>query len=267
MPHILMSPPDHFEVYYAINPWMNVEQPVDRERARRQWDSLYEALTRRAGARVSLVDAVPGLPDLVFTANAAFVQGQKALLARFKNAERQPEEAHYERWFRQNGFQVVQPPAGMPFEGAGDALLYDQRLVLAGYRQRTQVLAHQCITREFGLAVLSLELADPDFYHIDTCLCPLDGGHLLFYPGAFDEYGLRVIQANVAEEKRLMTTREEARQFACNAVQVGSCVVANQISPRLQEALRRRGFEPISLDLSEFLKAGGSAKCLTLRLS
>lgn len=260
-----MSPPDHFEVFYAINPWMNVEAPVDRQLARRQWDALHQALTQKAGAEVSLVPSVEGLPDLVFTANAAFVHGSKAILASFKNAERQPEEAHYERWFRQHRYQVVLPP--VPFEGAGDALIYDGRLVLAGYRQRTEVTAHHLISQEFGLPVLSLELEHAHFYHIDVCLCPLDGGHLLYYPGAFDEYGLRVIEANVPEEKRLATTQQEARSFACNAIQVGRYVLANRLSPRLSEALKRRGFEVIGLELSEFLKAGGSAKCLTLRLN
>ncbi|MBT9588927.1 hypothetical protein IV102_36675 [bacterium] len=264
-PHLLMSPPDHFEVFYAINPWMDVQQPVDRQLARRQWDSLVEALQQKAGALVSLVDSVEGLPDLVFTANAAFVQGHKAILASFKNVERQPEQAHYQRWLSDHGFEVVLPP--VPFEGAGDALMYDGRLVLAGYRQRTEVTAHQLISQQFGLPVLSLELPTAHFYHIDVCLCPLEGGHLLYYPGAFDEYGLRVIEANVPEEKRLATTAQEARNFACNAVQVGRVVLAHQLSARLTEALRRRGFEVISLDLSEFLKAGGSAKCLTLRLN
>lgn len=262
-PHILMSPPDHFEVYYAINPWMNVEEPVDRELAVRQWESLRQVLAERA--QVSLVPPVEGLPDLVFTANAAFVMGGKAVLARFKNAERQPEESHYERWFREHGYEVVHPP--VPFEGAGDALIYDGRLVLAGYRQRTEVTAHHLLSQEFGIPVLSLELLHAHFYHIDVCLCPLEGGHLLYYPGAFDEYGLRVIEANVPEDKRLTTSAAEARNFACNAVQVGRTVIANQLSARLSEALRRRGFEVISLNLSEFIKAGGSAKCLTLRLS
>jgi N-dimethylarginine dimethylaminohydrolase len=264
-PHILMSPPDHFEVFYAINPWMDVKIAVDKQLAKRQWQELREALSEQAD--ISVVDSAPGLPDLVFTANAAFVVGRKAVIARFKNAERQPEEPHYERWFRENGFEVVLLPRDTSFEGAGDALIYDDRLILAGYRQRTDVLAHQRLSQEFGLPTLSLELPHPHFYHIDVCLCPLPRGHLLYYPGAFDEYGLRVIHANVPEEKRLEVSIVEARQFACNAVSVGNTVFANQISARLREALRRRGFQTVSLNLSEFIKAGGSAKCLTLRLN
>lgn len=260
-----MSPPDYFEVTYAINPWMKGDTPVDRSLAIQQWNQLRSALCDKARARVSLVKPVAGLPDLVFTANAAFVYGDRAILARFKNEERRGEEPHFRASLETLGYTVVEPPVA--FEGAGDALVYDGRLVLAGYRQRTEVSAHQLISREFGLPVLSLELHTEHFYHLDTCLCPLDGGHLIYYPEAFDEYGLKVIEANVPEEKRLSVTGAEARNFACNAVQVGRYIFLNQPSSRLSQALNRRGFEVVGLDLSEFLKAGGSAKCLTLRLA
>lgn len=263
-PRILMSPPQHFDVLYAINPWMNVEMTVDRELAVRQWETLRDALAEHAD--IDIVPPVEGLPDLVFTANAAFVCGNKAVIARFKNAERQGEEPHYEAWFREHGFDVVTLPRETSFEGAGDALIYDDRLILAGYRQRTDVTTHQRLSEESGLPALSLELQHAHFYHIDVCLCPLPGGHLLYYPGAFDEYGLRVIHANVPEEKRLTVSGAEARQFACNAVAVGRHVFAHQLSARLCEALKRRRFTPVRLDLSEFIKAGGSAKCLTLRV-
>lgn len=266
-PHVLMSPPDYFDVFYAINPWMDMKIAVDRHLAMLQWQALRDSLADKAGAEISVVPSSEGLPDLVFTANAAFVVGRKAVIARFKNAERQPEESHYERWFRDNGYEVTLLPRDTSFEGAGDALIYDDRLILAGYRQRTDVIAHQVLSQEFHLPTVSLELPHPHFYHIDVCLCPLPRGHLLYYPGAFDEYGLRVIHANVPEDKRLEVSIVEARQFACNAVSLGNHIFAHQLSVRLREALRRRGFETVPLDLSEFIKAGGSAKCLTLRLN
>lgn len=258
-----MSPPDHFEVAYAINPWMSAEGQVDRELARRQWEALYGEIARRT--EVSLIPPVQGLPDLVFTANAAFVWGKLALTAHYKHPERQGEEPHAERWFADHGYEVVRPHPTF-FEGAGDALVHGDR-VLAGYRLRTDIAAHRLITERTGLPVLALELAEPHFYHIDVCVCPLEDGSVIYYPGAFDEYGLRVIEANVAEDKRIMVTRAEARQFACNAVNVGQTVFLNAGSSRLVGLLDERGFEVVEVDLSEFIKAGGSAKCLTLRLS
>lgn len=264
-PHILMSPPDFFEVVYAINPWMTAT--VERDRARRQWDSLYAALTGPAGAKVSLIPPVDGLPDLVFTANAAFVHQNKAVIARYKHPERQPEEPHAERWFRDQGYEVVVLPREISFEGAGDALIYADQLVLAGYKQRTDIVAHQSLSHAVGLPVLSVELIESHFYHIDVCLCPLSGGELIYYPGAFDEYGLQVIESNVPDSKRIAVSTQEARQFACNSVNVNRTVLLNQGSQRLGDELRRRDYQVIELDLSEFLKAGGSAKCLTLRVA
>lgn len=258
-----MSPPDHFEVAYAINPWMSTEGRVDRALARRQWDALHAELSKRA--KVSVVPAVEGLPDLVFTANAAFVRDRLAITAHYKHPERQGEEPHVERWFAEHGYEVVRPHPSK-FEGAGDALIHGDR-VLAGYRLRTDIAAHRLITERTGLPVLALELSEPHFYHIDVCVCPLEDGSVIYYPGAFDEYGLRVLEANVDEDKRLLVTLAEARLFACNAVNVGRTVVLNQGSERLVGLLRERDFEVIEVDLSEFIKAGGSAKCLTLRLS
>lgn len=262
---ILMSPPTFFEVSYVINPWMADQACVDRDLAQRQWDRLVSAI-ESCGATVEILPAVQGLPDLVFTANAAFVYDNVALTARYKHPERQGEEPHVEQWFAAHGFQVQTLPRGIPFEGAGDALIYDRRAVLAGYRQRTDIQSHTAISAASGLPVLSLELVNPRFYHVDVSLCPLARGHLLYYPGAFDSYGLQVLCENVPEAKRIPTTLSEASAFACNAVPLGPNVILHQPSQRLQDVLRSRGFRVVGVDLSEFLKAGGSAKCLTLRL-
>lgn len=264
-PHILMSPPDYFTVEYAINPWM-LPGAVDQELAKRQWENLYRAVTEKAGAEVHLIPPVQGLPDLVFTANAAFVHQDVAIIAHYKHKERQPEEPFCEAWFRQNGYRTVTMPDNLHFEGAGDALIWQDR-VFAGYRTRTDILSHHMITRETGLPVLSMELTDERFYHIDVCICPLPDGHFIYHPGAFDEYGLRVIQANIPEEKRIPVTPEEAGRFACNTVSIHDTVIFNQGSDRLASVLQEKGFQVIQVDLSEFLKAGGSAKCLTLRIA
>lgn len=262
---ILVSPPTFFEVSYVINPWMANQAPVSRDLAQRQWDRLVQAI-ESCGASVEVLPAVKGLPDLVFTANAALVYDKKALVARYKHPERQGEEPHVEDWFRQHGFGLQTLPRQVPFEGAGDALIYDRRLVLAGYRQRTDIQAHTAISNTTGLPVLSLELVNPRFYHVDVSLCPLARGHLLYYPGAFDSYGLQVLCENIPESKRIPTTLTEASAFACNAVPLGPNVIVHQPSARLVDILSSRGFRVIAVDLGEFLKAGGSAKCLTLRL-
>lgn len=269
---ILMCPPDYFDVTYVINPWMakgeDGSQPAvcDVPLAKRQWETLYNTITKQAGAEVLLMDPVEGLPDLVFTANAAFVYRDTAVIAHYKHEERQGEEPHAEAWFKAHGFKTVTMPKDVYFEGAGDALTWENR-VFAGYRTRTDIVSHNMITEATGLPVLSMELIDPKFYHIDVCICPLVNGYFIYSPGAFDEYGRTVIEANVPAEKRIAVTPEEAARFACNAVSVHDTVIFNKGSDRLADELKQRGFQVLQVDLSEFLKSGGSSKCLTLRVA
>lgn len=271
-PRFLMCPPTYFEVAYAINPWMTIEGPPDRNAAQHQWDVLHHTLAKTLGAEIEVMAPQPGLPDLVFTANAAFLFDKKAIVAHYKHPERQGEEPFVDAWFTESGYDVVRVPRGVYFEGAGDALCWqgahpDDARVFAGYRTRTDILSHNWITKETGLAVLSLELLNPRFYHIDVCLCPLSGGGLLWAPDAFDAYGRTVIEAFVPEAKRIAVELEEAALFACNAVNIDDAVVLNlPAAKRLEDRLAEKGFRALGVDLSEFIKAGGSAKCLTLRL-
>jgi len=261
-PHILMCPPDYYGIEYEINPWMNRRRQADHELAVQQWDALRELL-EGAGAKVSLLAPVKGLPDLVFTANAAMIYQNRAILARFRHEQRQGEEAHDRRWLEAHGFAVEAPPEGISFEGAGDALFCGDTL-FAGYRFRSDARGHQEIGDRIGRRVIPVELSDPYYYHLDTCFCPLQPGTAVYYPPAFDEYGRRALEAHV--EELIAVEQSEAHSFACNAVVVGKTVITNTGCPALHGSLQARGFETVATPLSEFVKAGGSAKCLTLRL-
>ncbi len=264
---ILMCPPDHYEVDYVINPWMegNVHKS-SRDRAVEQWHKLYEVL--KARAIVDLVDPAKGWPDMVFTANAGLVLGDKAILSRFYHKERQGEEPYFKSWFEQNGFTVYELPKDLPFEGAGDALLdREGRWLWAGYGFRSELDSHPYLAQWLDIEVLSLHLVDERFYHLDTCFCPLEGGYLLYYPGAFDAYSNQLIERRVPESKRIAIEEADAVNFACNSVNLGQVVVMNKASAGLKADLNAAGFEVVETPLSEFLKAGGAAKCLTLRVN
>jgi N-dimethylarginine dimethylaminohydrolase len=261
-PHILMCPPEHYGIAYEINPWMSRARQADHGLAVQQWNDL-RAILESCGAQISCLTPVDGLPDLVFTANAALIYQKQAILAHFKHPQRQGEEPHDEAWLTAAGFSVERPPAGMSFEGAGDALFCGDTL-FAGYRQRSDARGHQEIGAQLGCRVLPLELVDPYYYHLDTCFCPLAPGLAIYYPPAFDDYGQRAL-ADWATQL-IPVAEEEARSFACNAVVVGRNVVTNTGCPGLHAALREHGYTPHETPLSEFVKAGGSAKCLTLRL-
>ncbi len=262
---ILMCPPHHYDVDYVINPWMegNVHRS-SRDRAEAQWHQLHEVLKRYA--TVELVTPQPGWPDMVFTANAGLVLDKTAVLSRFFHVERQGEEPHFQKWFEDNGFKVHTLPPSLPFEGAGDALLDRAGHCLwAGYGFRSELDSHPYLAKWLDIEVLSLRLIDSRFYHLDTCFCPLTNGYLLYYPAAFDTYSNHLIEKRVPAEKRIAIDEVDAINFACNTVNVDRIVVMNQASDSLKKTLSERGFTVVETPLTEFLKAGGAAKCLTLK--
>lgn len=261
-PRILMCPPDHYGIEYEINPWMKRSLASVRDVAWAQWRKLRDTLTG-LGAIVEEMSPQPGLPDLVFTANAGLMYRDRFFSSRFFHEVRARESPFFDAWFRDHGFEVVHWPEGQYHEGAGDALFCGEAL-FAGYRTRSDVHAHQWVAQQIGVRVLPLELVSQSFYHLDTCFCPLSPTEAIYYPEAFDAYGRRVLETHVG--KLLPITKDEADRFGCNAVVVGKTVVHNSRCPLLAEELTKWGYTSIEVELDEFLKAGGSAKCLTLRI-
>ena len=258
----LMCAPTHFDVYYAINPWMDSEVPVDRGRAEEQWHALAGAL-RAAGATVELLDPVPDLPDLVFTANLGLVDGRVFVPSRMRHDQRRPEVRHAEPWFRSHGFAIRPLGADVLHEGAGDALPFAGTLV-GGYRTRSSASAYVDLARLVPSPILPVELIDERFYHLDLVFCPLDDRCAMAVPGALDGDGARLVRHLVPDLIEL--SDDEAGAFCANSIVVGRTVVMPACSPRLADELRRRRFEPVVVDVSEFQKAGGGPRCLTLAL-
>ncbi|MGE3818296.1 MAG: dimethylarginine dimethylaminohydrolase family protein [Isosphaeraceae bacterium] len=261
-PRVLMCPPDFYGIEYEINPWMNRRVETDHATATIQWRRLREEL-ETLGVVVQTLTPEPGLPDLVFTANAGLIHHNTFISSRFRHGVRQGETPHFERWADAAGFEVVRLPEGYLFEGAGDALFCGETLY-AGYRFRSDVRSHQWVADRIGVEVLPMELVDPRFYHLDTCFCPLAEREALYFPGAFDDYGRRVLRERIPG--LIEVGAEEAASFSCNAVVVGRDVVLNEETPGLTRALGEAGYIVHPVRLTEFIKAGGSAKCLTLRL-
>ena len=265
-PTLLMCEPSRFEVCYVINPWMlGHVNTSKRSLVTRQWSRLHQALARHADVR--LIAPVAGCPDMVFTANAGLVLGNRVVLARFRHGERRGEERHFEQWFAGQGFEVVKLSGDISFEGAGDALL-DRAAPIAwmGHGFRSDARAAVEIASALEIEVVPLRLVDPRFYHLDTCLCPLAHGELLYYPAAFDSESQRRIEALVPAHARIAVGEADALDFACNAVNLGEHLFLNRASRQLVAELRARGYRVELTPLTEFMKAGGSAKCLTLRL-
>ena len=258
----LMCPPEHFDVLYEINPWMHREVAVDVDRAREQWDGLATTL-RAAGASIERLDPHPGLPDLVFTANAGVVNGTQFVPARFRHPERQGEVAHDVDWFAAHDYTVDALPPDVCLEGAGDVLPIGG-VLLAGYRFRSDASAHARLSQLTGAPVRSVELVDERLYHLDLTFCPLDERRAMVAPDGWDRYGRKVVEALVPEP--LVLDREQALAFCANSVVVGTTVVMSTAPPPVARRLEAWGFEVAVAPVDEFLKAGGGCRCLTLAL-
>ena len=258
----LMCPPLHFGVLYEINTWMHKQVLVDPDRALTQWEALVATL-REAGAEVEIQPPVEGLPDLVFTANAGLVDGNRFIPARFRHPERQAESPYDIAWFREAGSEIVELPELVSHEGAGDALPFAGKLI-SGYRTRSDAAAHAHLSLLIGAPVLAVELVDPRFYHLDLTFCPLDDRRAIVNPLGWDAYGNKVIEALVPEP--LVLEDEEALGFVANSVVVGSTIVMPSCSPRIGRQLEAWGFDVAVTPVDEFLKAGGACRCLTLAL-
>lgn len=257
----LMCRPEHFEVTYVINPWMDPGTPVDRDLALRQWDALRHAFLD-LGHQVDLLDPVPGLPDMVYAANGATVVGGTVLGARFRFPERAAEAAAHVAWFRAAGFTRVVEPEFVN-EGEGDLLVVGE-VVLAGTGFRTDPRAHAEAAAVLGRPVIPLELVDPRYYHLDTAIAVLDEQTIAWLPEAFAPASREVLKARYPDA--VVADPADAVVLGLNAVSDGRHVVLPAAAPRLAAALAERGFTPIPVDLSELLKGGGGPKCCTLEV-
>ncbi|RBQ19947.1 amidinotransferase [Spongiactinospora rosea] len=259
--HYLMCRPDYFAVEYRINPWMDPSRGADRDLALRQWEdlkSVYEDL----GHTVEVIEPVAGLPDMVFAANGALVVDSRVYGARFAHPERAEEAGAYLRWFTEHGFTEVKAPS-FTNEGEGDLLVVDD-LVLAGTGFRTDVAAHREVQEFTGHPVITLGLADPRYYHLDTALCPLGGRDIAYLPQAFTPGGRAVLERLFPDA--LIATPADAAAFGLNSVCDGKHVIINHEAADLQLELKRRGYEVIPVHTSELRKAGGGPKCCTLEI-
>jgi N-dimethylarginine dimethylaminohydrolase len=260
MRELLLCAPDYYGIEYEINPWMSREHGADIELAKSQWHGLHQTLSALP-ATIYLVPPQPKLPDMVFTANAGLAVGRKFIPSNFRHEERAGEAPHFASWMEKRGYEVLWLPKNLYFEGEGDALFGGDAL-FCGYKFRSDIQSHRAVADMLGCLVISVELVDARFYHLDTCFCPLPDGGAIWFPPAFDEYGQRAIRGHLAN--LVEVEEEEAKHFCCNAVVLDRDIVLPEGAPNLVSKLTNRGYRCYPLPMSEFLKAGGACKCLTM---
>lgn len=260
----LLCRPDFYNVTYQINPWMDVTRAPHLTLAQSQWQELHHTLLR-LGAWVEYVEPLKDQPDMVFTANAGLVKGKKFVLSRFKFKERQGEEPAFKAWFQEEGYEVLECKKGS-FEGEGDALFSDAErdTLFMGCGFRTDEAVVEEVAGYLGVnTALPCKLVDGRFYHIDTCFAPLNSNQAIFFPGAFTQDSIDRMKKHI---ELIPVPADDAARFACNAVVLGKQVVLPANCAATEKILKGLGYEPFGVELGEYLKAGGSAKCLTLRL-
>ena len=263
---LLMCPPTHYEVAYDINPWMTRNVGHATAQAHRQWERLVEVLRCAGDVTIECIESQSGVPDLVFTANAALISGKLAIMSSFRHPQRRREQRPYRRWLGASGFATTFLQQTY-FEGAGDALFDRRRPVLfVGYGWRSERPAATQLGEILGVRTIPLLLVDERFYHLDTCLCPLGSGHVMAYLDVFSPHAQKLLRRTVEPEYLIEVGLDDALAFACNAVEIGDTIVVHAASAKLRERLNGAGYRVFATDLSEFHKAGGSAKCLTLKL-
>ncbi|WP_207455667.1 dimethylargininase [Desertivibrio insolitus] len=261
---VLMCRPDHFTVSYRINPWMFPQNPTDTAKAVAQWEVLHDTYVG-LGFDVKLIDPIPGLPDMVYAANGGFTLDGVAYGASFTYPERQPEGPAYMDWFAANGFQVAVPKEIN--EGEGDFLLVGD-VILAGTGFRSANDSHGELGRIFDRPVVSLNLVNPSYYHLDTAIAVLDdrpeSANIAYLPSAFDEPSLEILRERFPDA--IIVTEEDAAVLGLNSFSDGYNIVIASRAKDFERQLRERGFNPIGVDLSELLRGGGGVKCCTLEL-
>jgi len=241
-----------------------MNNPADPAKAGRQWNRLYQFI-QNSGSEIFLIEPGAGLPDMVFTANAALAHEDKVILSRFRHSERQGEEKYFADWFSHQGYTCYTLPDGISFEGEGDTVYYKDIMLLA-YGFRTDRTSHPHIGSIIEKEYKSLKLIDPHFYHLDTCLLfvePID--LLIYYPGAFHPESVKEIED--LPSKILRLSEDDAKSFVCNSIWAGCNLLSYKCPDSLSAKLREYGLNIITLDLSEFMKSGASVRCMVLHLS
>ncbi len=261
MDTFLLCPPDHFKIDYSINPWMTGD-PVDNRLSQDQWLGLVKAI-QESGGVVKTISPQSGLPDMVFTANAGIVSGKTFVISSMKHDERKGESTHFRKWFINEGFSVVDIVPGLSFEGCGDSLIHSNTLI-GGYGYRSDLLSLEITAGALGLQLISLELVDPRYYHLDTCFCKVSDTHAIYFPDAFKSGEIEKLSGVI---NLIPISEADARLFMCNSMLVNETLLIPSRHSEVEKVLKNNhGIKTRPVDVGEFLKSGGSIQCLCLKI-
>jgi len=261
METFLLCPPDYFDINYSINPWMTGEK-INIEKAKSQWIDLVCAI-QSEGGNVRTIIPEKDYPDMVFTANAGIVKNNTFIISSMRHSERKGESHYFRNWFKREEYDIVDIIPGVSFEGCGDVLVHQNSLI-GGYGYRTDLLALEVAAGTLGISLFDLKLSDPRFYHLDTCFCKISDNKAIYYPKAFEKGEIEKLCGII---DLIPITEADARLFMCNSMRVNDTLLIPTIHSEIGKNISNNlGIKTRSVNVSEFLKSGGSIQCLSLRI-
>lgn len=255
---VLMCRPLHFTVNYIINPWMKPGS-VDTPLAMQQWQTLVETY-ESLGISVHIIDQVKECPDMVFSTDEGIVSGKNVLLSNFRHKERQSESAYYREWFEWNNFVIDELPSHHYLEGNGETYFWND-VIFVGTGVRSDPEIPKFLQKKYDREVVYLKIMDPAFYHLDVGFFPLNNETVFYYPPAYSAGTIQELQKRIPH--LIEFTKEEALGFSSNSVVTDHHVVVQKGNPTFTKKLNKLGYQTVDVDLSEFMKSGGGAHCLT----
>jgi len=256
---ILMCEPKFYEINYVINPWMKIGS-VNKKGAFKQWENLLN-IYQKLGIKVEVIEPKKELPDMVFTADQGIVYKDEVLLSSFCYWQRRKENQVFEKWFEKSSYKIRRLPGDLCFEGNGDCLWFGKKLLM-GFGFRTQQENVDKIKKVWEkIEVLPLQLINPYFYHLDTCLFVLNDQTIFYYPEAFSKTSEQLLKKIVPNLIKL--EKKEAFNFAANSVVTDHQIICQGKNFRFVKEVERLGYKTKEIDISEFNKSGGGIHCLT----
>lgn len=229
----------------------------------RQWERLVELLGVAGEVTIDRVEPQAGGVGQSFTSDVALICGNLAIMS---NSRHRSELAVYRSWLTAQDYATT-ALTQTQFEGAADALFDRVRPYLyVGYGHLTERNAAIGLAELVDARVVPMRLVDDRFKHLQSALCPLGSGHVLFYAAAFSASTQRLIRSTVDADFLIELSLEDALAYACSPIEVGDALILGEVSRQLRSRLQFAGYRVFSTDLSEFVTAGGSSRALALRL-
>ncbi len=263
MQKILLCPPTYFDIEYAINPWMHIEAKVNREKVLEEFKQLKQIYSK-LGAQFNEIQPTKGLPDQVYTTDMGLPVGKLFIKSNFKYGQRKPEATIGAEYFTSLGYAIYNIPPSISFEGEGDLIKNGDRYFM-GWGQRTSYEAEEYLSIALQKEIIPLKLKNPSFFHLDTCFAPLNKDVAIYYPKAFSTDSKQTLAKYFKE--LIAIEQHDADVFACNLVILDKHIIIHEgLSPELKNKMEQYGFTVHSLDMTEYLKGGGSVKCVSLQI-